>query len=1461
MLKTLSLLLFLNIFCQPAFAQAQRLIHSGFEPGVSITNDLDDITGVDQSTGYDWSSNPSWIKSSRFVYLLSRTLDTSQYQNSRIITAPGPRGNSTKVLKLDNLKDDPANQYVSRNEFSLFAYQDGDGPEYTEGYSRYWMKIPDLRSRIPLADKAPWFLMMEWKEGNTGVSKSAQECADCCGFKAGSTNNYRIGIYIDKARRESAYRWRIHGQQTQPCWNTEWRYTNTTAEVPFGEWILVEAYMKKHPADGRVAFAVNGEMILDTDLTAPEGFTGRTQHKDNPIPLKFWSPLKNYIDTLWYEQGGPISLLYDDLEIWESIPDDASFAQRDPLGSSPGIWLEAESGTVGANWEMVADEEAANGSFVQPMAGFNSREEAPTGVADRVRYRFNVPAAGTYNVWGRVITPTNGDDSFWIRFDNDGWTPWYIGQREDWSWVKQGEVTLAAGQATLDIAYREDGAQLDKLYLTADGDVPTGLGGAQTIGATYLVSSVAEAQSRLEHAIPGDTIVVQNGDYTNFMLNLPTSGTSDNPITLRAQRGGGVNLTGQSGFLVTGDYIVIDGFQFTNVARMSESQGRVVLFEGANYSKLTNCAFYTCGNSRFQHIMLMTGGSTHNEISYNYLEDIVGQGIGVRGEAENTDNHIHHNRLNGTQSDGESNGQEPIQLGQSRNQSANNLNTLVEYNRIENMQGDADDELISNKTKGNTLRYNTCLNNGGKREIVLRQGSDCVVEFNYLSSSGIRAYGNGHTIRGNYSENARYGVRLPGGVGAGTSGAYAETFNCVVEDNLIVNSEREGIQIGDAAAASGGPFIRDIIVRNNQVETNTGTMYLLDEASQGNITWTGNTGEGSATLKTDNITSGVIRGEVDAVTELTPLTEDEVGPDWLNSDTGEGSETGITLEAESCGTIGANWEVKDDGNASGGQYVEIKPGNTSQSAPPIALEDRISYTFEVAKTGEYTLWGRVLTPSSGDDSFWVRMNGEAWQQWPAGTSIEWSWVSQGQYSLSAGSNTLDIAYREDGAQLDKLYLTQQSTPPVGVGLEQPCAPPGSGNTETPTVSFVTPTSGVFYASFIDTYVRVQASDADGIASVRLFLNDQLVRQASSAPYEWGAVGQNDPLLEGLLPGSYTLRAEATDQRGVTASKEIIFSIGEASLPQLPPLVSFVTPEPFLLYSGGTDFYVQVKAELDPNSFIEDKVTSVRLFLDDQLVRQENLVPYEWGAADQNDPLLQDLPPGQYTLRAVATNAAGQQGTQELTLSVGEASLPVTAPLVSFVVPQAEDNLPAGSDLLVRVEARTDPNAGVLGAIQNVRLSLNGQFVRQENIAPYEWGAAGQNDPLLQNLAPGEYRLRVVAVNQGERSGAAELGIVVSEGGQVSRKSGRASVKTTVIGSMAEDEAVAVYPNPTSETLTIEHWGSYSLTMYDLIGRVILPQRLFEGSTDLDVRSIRPGIYMMKLIDAEHRELHRRVIIE
>ena len=149
-------------------------------------------------------------------------------------------------------------------------------------------------------------------------------------------------------------------------------------------------------------------------------------------------------------------------------------------GGSGVVWLEAERGTVGANWnDNVADSTASAGQYVVAKPGQQSLNSAPTTAAGWVQLPFNAPAAGTYNVWFRKKTPTANDDSFWIRMDTGGWTLWNnMGSTSSWDWVKAPSTyNISAGSHSFVVGLREDGAQLDKVYLTTGSDTPSGTGG------------------------------------------------------------------------------------------------------------------------------------------------------------------------------------------------------------------------------------------------------------------------------------------------------------------------------------------------------------------------------------------------------------------------------------------------------------------------------------------------------------------------------------------------------------------------------------------------------------------------------------------------------------------------------------------------------------------------------------------------------------------------------------------------------------------------------------------------------------------------------------------------------------------------------------------------------------------------------------------------------------------------
>jgi hypothetical protein len=154
-------------------------------------------------------------------------------------------------------------------------------------------------------------------------------------------------------------------------------------------------------------------------------------------------------------------------------------------GENTYLWPEAESGTLTAPMQRLTGAGASNNEFIQVAAGNNS-QAAPPATGHSV-INFSVPSAGSYKVWGRVMVPTNADDSFWVRMDGGPWINWNnIPVGADWHWddvhnAAAGNAlvtfTLGAGSHTLTVAYREDGARLDRVLITNElSFTPSGLG-------------------------------------------------------------------------------------------------------------------------------------------------------------------------------------------------------------------------------------------------------------------------------------------------------------------------------------------------------------------------------------------------------------------------------------------------------------------------------------------------------------------------------------------------------------------------------------------------------------------------------------------------------------------------------------------------------------------------------------------------------------------------------------------------------------------------------------------------------------------------------------------------------------------------------------------------------------------------------------------------------------------------
>jgi hypothetical protein len=151
----------------------------------------------------------------------------------------------------------------------------------------------------------------------------------------------------------------------------------------------------------------------------------------------------------------------------------------------------------------------------------------------------------------------------------------------------------------------------------------------------------------------------------------------------------------------------------------------------------------------------------------------------------------------------------------------------------------------------------------------------------------------------------------------------------------------------------------------------------------------------------------------------------------------------IWIEAEAANTITAPLKVYDDPLASGGKCIGTDAGTGNSSNNPPSPAGTATYTFTVAG-GTYKISGRIIIPSG--DSFWVRIPGatistgielhsSGWVRWsdpPNSNNWYWNDVFSGDdneiatvlFTMPAGTHTLEIAYREDGALWDVIVISK-----------------------------------------------------------------------------------------------------------------------------------------------------------------------------------------------------------------------------------------------------------------------------------------------------------------------------------------------------------------------------------------------------------------------------------------------------
>lgn len=127
-------------------------------------------------------------------------------------------------------------------------------------------------------------------------------------------------------------------------------------------------------------------------------------------------------------------------------------------------------------------------------------------------------------------------------------------------------------------------------------------------------------------------------------------------------------------------------------------------------------------------------------------------------------------------------------------------------------------------------------------------------------------------------------------------------------------------------------------------------------------------------------------------------------------------------EAE-CATHGSEWEVIHDSGASGDEYITAQKGLNSTDAIKTADESTIRLQVKVNKTGTYYIFARLNCANSSDDSFYMKIDDDDFVTFNNMQTSGWAWKKLYKTELSAGEHRVTFSYREDGAKLDKLCIT------------------------------------------------------------------------------------------------------------------------------------------------------------------------------------------------------------------------------------------------------------------------------------------------------------------------------------------------------------------------------------------------------------------------------------------------------
>lgn len=321
---------------------------------------------------------------------------------------------------------------------------------------------------------------------------------------------------------------------------------------------------------------------------------------------------------------------------------------------------------------------------------------------------------------------------------------------------------------------------------------------------------------------PGDTLLINDGEYINENIILNFAGNSTHRITLKPKNLGRVILSGDVLLTINGEYIT-----FANIVFKNGGVSNGIQVKGRN-NRLTGCIILLNNSNSVINVY-----GINNRIDHNVFQNFNSPGIWleVKRQTPTLDYVLIDHNVFLNRAEGDGNGYECIRIGTSH-RSLSSSKTIVFGNIFENCNGEI--EIVSVKSSENIILKNTIIRSKGT--ITLRHGNKNIVynnkflQQNVYGTGGIRIIGKDHLIFDNLIKdvngggNKKSAISLTNGIPDTSLSGYDRVENANIIRNVLLNNDID-IAIGISQGGGNLPPIKSKFIDNLVYKTSNSPIF------------------------------------------------------------------------------------------------------------------------------------------------------------------------------------------------------------------------------------------------------------------------------------------------------------------------------------------------------------------------------------------------------------------------------------------------------------------------------------------------------------------------------------------------------------------------------------------------------------------------------------------------------------